>query len=382
MSSTYCNEPWKTVHYDHRGALGPCCTYRGQRNDDLESVQDYLSSDWLAELKRKMLNGERDEGCKNCWYKEDKGEDSQRLQQNRKDGTITEPNIKRVYLSFGNICNKNCNICRPARSSIIAKEYKALGEDHEIYDIDPEPGLSARDKDYSGVYLDKWENYIDALEEANTIVFDGGEPFVTKQCTTILQTLIDKGMTDKIIKCSTNGTADAKHYELLSKFKKVDFGLSIDGIDKLYSLVRSPHHWAWWEKQHRLMKEQTNTVWVYLAVVHCFNVHQLPAMIKYFVENNPNTDIRFHFTTIITRPYLGTHVVPNYIIEQTIKELDLLEGHLHKEEQVNINNVRNHLVYSILNKSVEDETNFKKFIDIFGPVKKLDYQSYLPWSIK
>ena len=36
---------------------------------------------------------------------------------------------------------------------------------------------------------------------------------------------------------STNGTADKSHYELLSKFKKVDFGLSIDGVDELYSLV-------------------------------------------------------------------------------------------------------------------------------------------------
>ena len=34
------------------------------------------------------------------------------------------------------------------------------------------------------------------------------------------------------------------------------------------------------------------------------------------------------------------------------------------------------------NKSKEDEENFKKFVDIFGPAKKLDYQSYLPWRIK
>ena len=386
MSSTYCNEAWKTVHYDHRGKLGPCCTYRGARDESLESVKDYLNSSWLTELKRKMINGERDAGCKNCWAKEDRGEDSQRIQQNKIDGMLTETNIQRVYLSFGNICNKNCNICRPARSSVIAKEYKSFDSTHEIYKIDPEPGLSARDKDYSGVYLDNWENYIEALEQADTIVFDGGEPFSAKQSTKILQALIDKDMTDKTIKCSTNGTADATHYELLSKFKKVDFGISIDGVNDLYSLVRSPHDWSWWEKQHALMAEQTNTVWVYLAVVHCLNVHQIPQMIRYFCENNSNTDMRFSFSTIITRPYLGTHIAPNNVIEDTIVELKhmliLDEYNFTNNEKSNINNVVTHLVYSLKNKSKKDEENFKKFVDIFGPVKKLDYQSYLPWRIK
>ena len=384
MSSTYCNEPWKTIHYDNVGDLGPCCTYRGKRDKGLESVQDYLDSDWLKELKRKMLNGERDKGCHNCWIKEDKGEDSQRLQQNRKDGMLTETDIKRVWLSFGNICNKNCNICRPARSSIIAKEYKKLGSNHEIYSIDKDPEISQ--KAFSGIYLDNWENYIDALDSAHEINLDGGEPFFTKQCTTILETLIKKGSTDKKIKFSTNGSANKEHYKLLKQFKHVDFGISIDGIKELYSLVRSPHDWSWWEKQHNLMKEQTNLTHTYLAVVHCFNVHQLPEMIKYFIENNSNSDARFHFTTIVTRPYLSTHVAPNDIIEHAIVELKYMlmldDYNFTNREITNVNNIIDHLVHSMNNKSKEDEENFKKFVDIFGPAKKLDYQSYLPWSIK
>ena len=170
--------------------------------------------------------------------------------------------------------------------------------------------------------------------------------------------------------------------ELLKHFKHIDFGLSIDGISELYSLVRSPHQWNWWETQHKLMEQQSNLTWTYLAVVHSFNVHQLPKMIRYFVENNPNTDARFHLTTVVSRPYLGSHVVPNYITEETIKELVLLEPYLNKKEKLNINNIINHLVYSMENKSTTDEENFKKFVDIFGPIKKLDYQSYLPWSIK
>ena len=55
-----------------------------------------------------------------------------------------------AYLCFGNICNKSCNICRPGRSSMIAKEYKKLGSDHEIYSIDPDPEI--KQKDFSGIH--------------------------------------------------------------------------------------------------------------------------------------------------------------------------------------------------------------------------------------
>jgi len=379
MSKTYCNEPWKTVHYDHEGKMGPCCTYRGDRPANIQNVNDYINSDWLKELQRKMLNSEKDSGCHNCWIKEDAGEDSLRLARNRIHGHVTTVDIERVYLSFGNICNKNCNICRPARSSIIAKEYKKLGSNHEIYDIDPNREI--KQKDFSGMYLDNWENYIDALDRANTICLDGGEPFYTKQCTTILETLIKRGMTDKDIQATTNGSVTPYQYNLLSKFKRVDFDVSIDGINELYSLVRSPHDWAWWNDHHSIMVKN-NVNRVYQSVIHCLNVHQLPEMLKYFISVNDNPERRFGLTTIITRPYLGTHIVPNAILEVVKNNLTDMMPLFRGEEVDNIANAIKHIEYSMNNKSELDEVNFRKFVDIFGPIKKLDYQSYLPWSIK
>tara|TARA_R110002167_G_scaffold62442_2_gene176327 strand:+ start:1934 stop:3085 length:1152 start_codon:yes stop_codon:yes gene_type:complete len=383
MSSTYCNEPWKTIHYDQAGSMGPCCTFRGPmggRDLMFGSVEEYLNSDWLKELRRKMLNSERDAGCGNCWRKEDAGEDSLRLSRNRINGHVTEVDIDRVYLSFGNICNKSCNICRPARSSMIAKEYKKLGSDHEIYNIDSDPEITQ--KTFSGMYLDKWENYIDALDSANTICFDGGEPFITAQCTAILETLIKKGMTNKYIQTTTNGSASAYQYSLLSKFSKVDFDVSIDGINELYSLVRSPHDWTWWNDNHDRMLKNNNVGRVYQSVIHCLNVHQLPEMLEYFISVNDNPERRFGLTTIVTRPYLGTHIVPNAILEVVGNRLADMMHLFNSEEAANVQNAITHIEYSMHNKNELDEANFKKFVDIFSPVKKLDYQSHLPWSIK
>ena len=65
-ASTYCNEV-ETVHYDF-GKLGPCCTYRGNEMN-FRKCKRLFNSSWLAELKKKMLNGERDDGCKTVGLK-------------------------------------------------------------------------------------------------------------------------------------------------------------------------------------------------------------------------------------------------------------------------------------------------------------------------
>jgi hypothetical protein len=52
------------------------------------------------------------------------------------------------------------------------------------------------------------------------------------------------------------------------------------------------------------------------------------------------------------------------------------------EEIENVTNAIKHIKYSMNNKNESDEANFKKFVNTFSPIKKLDYQSYLPWSIK
>lgn len=380
QSNTYCNEAWTTVHYDHEGHLGPCCTFRGGRDPNLKSVNEYLESDWLREVQRKMLNGEQVGGCHHCYTKEAKGESSQRTDRNAQYGFIDNLDIKTVYLSFGNICNKNCNICRPARSSQVAKEYNSLGKDHYWWNIDtwsvPTP------KDYSATYLDVLDNYIEAVDHADILYLDGGEPFYTAQCNKILKHLIDTNRTDKFIKATTNASISVEQVEMLSKFRKVELGLSIDGIEDLYSCVRSPHDWNWWNEHHsRIVDANFNRI--YLTVAHVFNIHQLPKMVKYFKDNNKQDSQKaFHFSTIVTRPYLGAHVVPRDVLKSVAQELtELLDYNMTEREITNLKNLIKHLTVASKMRNEKDSKNFKKFVELFGPIKGIDYQSHLPWSI-
>lgn len=370
MSDTYCNEPWRTVHYDEVGRLGPCCTYRGQRSTAI-SVDEYLNSTWLHNFRKDLLNGKRPPGCRNCWIKEDRGESSQRTEKNARYGYTTETDIKELFLSFGNICNKTCNICRPQRSSLLAKEYRQIDPNNEWLQqklLDQPRLKNSLEKDYSGQYLDRLEDYHTALDHADIIHLDGGEPFIVAQCDKILDYMIDNGMTNKHIKATTNGSLSVEQLDKLVQFDRVSLTLSIDGIEELYPIVRPPHSWAWWQNQHARIKQYTKIHISYACVAHAFNVHQLPRIYEYFTSDPRDS---FYFSQLNNQEYLGCNVVPDDVIDASIEQLKHIEH----------SNVKNIVLHLQKSKQINIEKNkyfFKKYIETFSPIKNLDY-TIIPW---
>jgi hypothetical protein len=384
QSATYCNEPWRTIHYDDTATMGPCCTFRGGRNPDLHSVTEYWNSEWLADIRNKMLTGQRVAGCRNCYVKEDRGEHSQRTEKNKKYGVVLEPRIDELSLSFGNICNKTCNICRPQRSHLVAKEYRLIPADSAWMQnkVKLQPTTPrAMQRDYSGLYTASLPEYQEALLHANTIVMDGGEPFIVSQCTEILEYMVQHGMTDKKIKVSTNGSATQYQLDLLSKFRQVSFHLSIDGIHDLYSVVRPPHDWSWWNQQHDMMLNH-QVIITYACVAHAFNVHQLPDILDYFVQQQqkkPNSLI--FFSQLNDQPELGCDVVPDHIILESIHQLEQRMPQLSAKNRTVVEQLIVHLRKSQQINKPENREMLTKYVELFGPVKNIDFQSHIPWSL-
>lgn len=380
--NTYCNEPWRTAHYDDVGDLGPCCTYRGVR-EKFNSLDDYWNSEWLQKFREDLNQGVRPDGCRHCWLKEDRGEHSQRTDKNERWGIIQEPQLKELFLSFGNICNKSCGICRPSRSSLIAKEYKTIPSDNAwrqaVLTEKKRQQTVALAKNYSGQYLDQWENYKTGLASAEIIYLDGGEPFVVDQCTKILEYMIAQGMTNKHIKAGTNGSATPYQLELLSQFNKVSFHLSIDGIEDLYKVVRPPHSWDWWNTQHNQIQKYPFNI-TYACVAHAFNVHQLPEIVDYFISQrqiNPNTFI--FFSQINSQQHLECSVVPVEVMDKTIESLKSRLPNMTAEDQKQIHRLITHLQ---VQRDVDDpviKQNFQLYCDTFSRIKNINYGEYIPW---
>lgn len=381
ISDTYCNEAWRNVHFDDSGWLAPCCTFREHRPKNINSVSEYWDSDWLADARQKMLNGERVAGCQNCYAKEGRGERSQRMAKNKQHGYITTPKLKSMEISFGNICNKNCNICRPTRSSMIAKDYQKLEK------TDPDfkfaMGMRQREVNATKRYVSRLPDYKQSLESVNHIQLDGGEPFYTRQCTELLEYMIENKMFDRSISAVTNGSVNDEQVAMLKQFQHVFFGLSIDGIEDMYHVTRSPHDWNWWIEHHNRIIE-AGFARKYNSVIHCLNIHQLPEQLEYFTSHRDGSDHPcFDFTALVSHDHLLPDVVPINILEDTIERLQQRE-HL-CENNAELDNLRNcviHLEWYTKNRKEIHQVNFKRMVDVFGPAKKIDYQKHLPWKIQ
>ena len=378
MSSLRCNQPYRTVHFNEAGQPGPCCTFRGQRADNLHTIEDYLASDWLEQVKTDLDTGIWPAGCKQCKIKEERGESSHRTDQNKKWG-FEDTGIKELWISFGNTCNKSCNICRPQRSNLIAKEYRKIPKDNFFLQDPNNSGrkyeLALEGKVSRNAFL-QFDHYKSILGSVDRLVFDGGEPTIVNQFNQILEYMITEGYTDTEILVGTNGSLTEYQLELLDKFAKVEFHLSIDGVYDLYELVRTPHNWDWWNEHHERIK-QHNIQISYACVAHVFNVHQLPDILDYFWSQPGD----FYFSTVNSHNHLGCELVPQEVITDVINKLEKFDKPITDKERTNLNNIIAHLKNRRDFSSEYNSKVFKSWMSVMPNIKGMDYQSYIPWDL-
>ena len=201
---------------------------------------DY-SKDNIDQVKQKMLNGTRSEACYKCWALEDKGIISDRIIKNNHMDVILDQDLKVIEhecsvgnygllhykIDTSNTCNAACVTCDGASSSLWIS-------------LEKKQGL-ATNKTWQ---LSQDEIYID-YRKARSINFRGGEPLLSNTNFEILKNLIENKNTDCFISFTTNGSMklNQEQIDILSNFKKVNFCLSIDGIDKKFEYLRYPLKW-------------------------------------------------------------------------------------------------------------------------------------------
>ncbi len=204
----------------------------------------------IEQVRQEMLEGKRPTACKKCWSLEDRGIESDRVIKNKsfdyyanKDIRVLEqdcknkkfsPQIIKIYTST--LCNSTCVTCSPRFSTAWAS-LKGV----------PVVNQTVEDERMSCI------NWTDV----KMLSLLGGEPLYEKRNLAILEKLDQVGNHDCFIDMTTNAsvTLSSKHLSMLSKFKKVNFCLSIDGIGKEFEYIRYPLKWSTVESNIKTYKE-------------------------------------------------------------------------------------------------------------------------------
>ena len=258
-----CMLPWISIETSPIGTARPCCLAKEEipgYNLKEHTLEEIYHSDYMQDLRRQFLNGEKPATCQRCWDEEAAGRTSKRMNSrirlkeyyDRVDWNNLNPDqLWFIDLKLGNICNLKCRICGSWSSSKWAKE-----EIDYIPNIDRKTHLAYKflqDGAWPRETEAFWDNLKTLLPNIKYLEFTGGEPFLIQQHFDFLKTAAETGHANHIeIHYNTNGTQFPNDRDVWSHFKHVEIAFSIDNTNKRFEYERYGARWD--EVQDNIVK--------------------------------------------------------------------------------------------------------------------------------
>jgi hypothetical protein len=306
-----------------------------------------------------MLEGKKYPGCADCYMMEQHGKVSGRQRQLLKIGVRdnifsstmhsspwlsvfdksqstgeTDQIPQDWQIDLGNYCNSACLFCNPHSSSRLASEFKRIGIISKL------PPASWCD---DPVML---ERFIEVLRSSSRLVylhFIGGETIITPAFKLIIQALIDSKLNQQVsIGFTVNLTTwDDTTVELLTQFKQVNLGMSIECLHPVNDYVRYGSQldktkeimlrWIAVANKHNWLTQIRPTPTI-LTVLHLDTIYDFAAQHQLTVES----------CNFLNDPaYMRPTVLPNNYRQQVIDRLSAVASRLGPVGSDQIINTRN-----------------------------------------
>lgn len=275
MSNTLCSFAFAHTDIEPNGDIKFCCAaadnLHRDEQDRLYNVTTHtLTQAWNSELLKQtrleMIAGQRPQACSYCWRMENSDNtagSSVRLQAANRRIPIEDITDRIEYaqthngeldelaydfqISIGNLCNLACKMCNPTFSTSYQKFYNKL-------DNITTPIVSF-DWPVTQSLPDIFKDHIDSIQR---IFFTGGEPTLIPEVIDFIDYLSSNP--NITIWPSTNCTNINKRLlDSLSKFNEIWLNLSLDGMDDIAYLQRTPSNWPSIEKNVDLLADWIKT---------------------------------------------------------------------------------------------------------------------------
>jgi len=263
FENTFCSSPWIHMRIANNGDFGACRwanrmhIAKERYNIKEVSPREYFQKH-MSQVRHKLLQGYKPEFCSDCYQMDRHEKVSGRARQLLKVGiqvnnfarTMRSSTFFREFrnsaddqgftslmpvdwqIDLGNYCNSACVMCSPESSSKLAVEFLRLGLIKQL------PKSSWCDDKTS------MNNFVQGLIDTPNLRylhFIGGETLITPAFKKILRQLIHNGITEPTIGFTTNLTVwDEEAISLLSKFQKINIGMSVESLSPINDYVRYP----------------------------------------------------------------------------------------------------------------------------------------------
>jgi MoaA/NifB/PqqE/SkfB family radical SAM enzyme len=245
-----CPLPWMHLEVKNNGNISPCCIYQGSiGNVKNNSLSEVFYNKHMINLRSDFLSGRQPSGCSVCWENEDRGVVSNRqrhlnlIKTQLLTDCIDNPKIVSLDLKPGNTCNFKCRICGPESSSLWAQEIKTNSKFV----------VSTGAYNWADNQNQIFNQIFDTADNLINIDMYGGEPFLIKPLTTLVEKLARDGYASKIrLHYNSNGSIwPDKLVSIWQQFLHVDLHFSIDNIRERFELERGG---AWDEVEQNIRR--------------------------------------------------------------------------------------------------------------------------------
>jgi len=377
-SKTFCVLPWVHAAALTDGNVHLCCVSSGGSGVNLNehTLADYWSSQFVKDVRRRMLAGKRVTACQHCYREEEHGYKSHRLVENEvwqkkcgeevlqqligktaADGTL-DAAVQYLDLRLGNTCNLQCIMCQPQESSRwlpTARQISDLCRDQELkndWTFKSNINTSRFEWYHNPAF---WSNLKTFLPHVKEIALAGGEPFLIKEQFTFVKACCDMGEAGHIrLRYHTNATVFPEEMiPYWEQFEQVHFFVSLDGIGDVAHYVRHPSQWQEIEINIRRFDSLgENTLTNFYFSTHALNISRLPEVLDWAEKSNLRNRQRFNNMQDYLHPGLVFH--PSY---QSIRVLPV------DYKQVITQKISEYLEKRLAGQAVDNLTAILKFMN-------------------
>jgi len=371
---TFCSVLWNHQMVDGTGRVKPCCRfledYRPKEHTlDNYTIEQIFNSDFQNDLRKRILAGERLEGCRRCYEEEDNNKTSlrQRLNRHNKVGEHTvntdDYSLQYLELSLSNDCNLMCRMCDSRYS-------------HKLYDEE----IEFKGKAFSKSKKTKAEldSIYPHLKDMKYIKFTGGEPLIIKDHWTLLEHAVEKGYAKNIrLNYSTNCTVFPKQkiVDIWKEFDHVELAVSLDSIVKEeneYQRHLTNHEQALKNIEKYIeVKDTVGMTVLARPTVTIFNAYHLPETLEWLGR----LDIILNPTHLTYPLYLSLTVLPE---EEKVKIEQKYSSYNFKDDK--IKDLCNYII-TYMNSADNSELlpQFKKHTDFLDIKRNQSFKTACPY---
>jgi organic radical activating enzyme len=284
---TFCILPWIHLYANTEGFVGPCCIAYPEHytktcgNLSTQTVKEAMNSPFMNQLRKKMMNGEKDPACNVCYNIEELGYRSYRQEKNetfklkdvklygeypvlntlientnKKTGELKKFDLKYLDVRFSNLCNFKCIMCSHRFSSAWYEDAKKL-EPH----VGDGWSLIENNKNKKVLEIgggdELWDKLEPYLKDIEFIYFAGGEPLVTEYHYKILEKLIEIKNFPQLHYNTNFSKLKYKQYDLLEmwqNFPSISLSVSLDDSGERGEYIRKGMDWEVILKNRKIIR--------------------------------------------------------------------------------------------------------------------------------